>query len=203
MVATCASGDGITSNRTLSERHRVALTSWPINDDPCGTFNSADELFSHARDSGYDGLEVTVDDMRKSFFPGQSYDEIISQVTSLSAKTGVKIVGSLYHVSDGGWKREHEDGKQKWDLDFNDRDFDQQLKEKLRMDRAMGSEYVTFQISLPPRHLNTGGLYRDDTAFIQLSADRIAKMQAACVRALPPDKLDDANRRQRTIVDLG
>ena len=76
-------GDDLTHLVLLKgcERHRVALTSWPINDDPCGTFNSADELFSHARDSGYDGLEVTVDDMRKSFFPGQSYDEIISQVT--------------------------------------------------------------------------------------------------------------------------
>lgn len=184
-VAAChASTDSIVENRPLAERHRVALTAWPINDDPCGTFKSAADLFEHAKRSGYDGLELTVDDMRKSFFPGTSYSEIIDQVTALSARTGVKIVGSLYHVSDGGWKREHEDGMGgKWDLDFNDHDFDQQLEEKLRLDKAMGSEYVTFQISLPPRHLNTGGLYRDDAAFIQLSADRIVKMQAACVSA--------------------
>ena len=96
-------------------------------------------------------------------------------------RTGVQIVGSLYHVSDGGWRREHEDGSgHRWDLDFNDPDFEQALREKLALDAAMGSEYVTFQISLPPKYLNTGGLYRDDSAYIQLSAQRIALMQRAC-----------------------
>ena len=56
-------------NRPLggpSARHRVALTAWPINDDPCGTFSSPQELFAHAKGAGYDGLELTVDDFRKS-----------------------------------------------------------------------------------------------------------------------------------------
>lgn len=34
--------------------------------------------------------------------------------------------------------------------------------------------------SLPPEHLNTGGEYRDDAAFIRLSGERIARMQQIC-----------------------
>ena len=38
----------------------------------------------------------------------------------------------------------------------------QALREKLALDKQMGSEYITFQIGLPARHMNTGGIYRDD-----------------------------------------
>jgi sugar phosphate isomerase/epimerase len=171
----------ITANRTLGKRHRVALTSWPINDDPCGTFGTAEDLFAHAKAAGYDGLECTVDDFRKSFFPGKPYGAIIAAVRELQRSTGIAIVGSLYHVSDGGWRREHEDGAPgRWDLDFNDPGFESAMREKLELDKALGSEYVTFQLSLPPEHLNTGGLYRDDDAYIRRSAMRIAQLQKLC-----------------------
>jgi sugar phosphate isomerase/epimerase len=178
-AAGCA---GMTANRVLGEgRHRVALTAWPINDDPCGHFTTPEQLFAHAKRAGYDGLELTVDDFRKSFFPGQSYENIITKVKALSRSTGVQIVGSLYHVSDGGWRREHEDGAPgRWDLDFNEADFYAELARRVALDKALGSEYVTFQISLPPQYLNTGGEYRDDAAFIKRSAERIAKMQQVC-----------------------
>ena len=173
-------------NRPLggpSARHRVALTAWPINDDPCGTFSSAQELFAHAKRAGYDGLELTVDDFRKSFFPGRTYQEITREVRTLSVSSGVQIVGSLYHVSDGGWRREHEDGAPgRWDLDFNDPDFWRALDERVQADKELGSEYVTFQISLPPEHLNTGGEYRDDRAYVQRAAERIARMQEVVFR---------------------
>jgi sugar phosphate isomerase/epimerase len=170
------------ANRVLGEgRHRVALTAWPINDDPCGHFTTAEQLFTHAKRAGYDGLELTVDDFRKSFFPGQTYQNIIAKVKTLSNSTGVQIVGSLYHVSDGGWRREHEDGAPgRWDLDFNEPDFYAELARRVALDKALGSEYVTFQISLPPQYLNTGGEYRDDAAFIKRSAERIARMQQVC-----------------------
>merc|ERR1719384_1938453 len=44
----------------------------------------------------------------------------------------------------------------------------------------MGSEYITFQIQLPERHMNTGGAYRSDEAYLQLSASRVAMMQEIC-----------------------
>ena len=183
--AGCASPK-MTANRVLGEgRHRVALTAWPINDDPCGHFGSAEQLFAHAKRAGYDGLELTVDDFRKSFFPGQSYDNIITKVKALSKSTGVQIVGSLYHVSDGGWRREHEDGAPgRWDLDFNEPDFYAELARRVALDKALGSEYVTFQISLPEKYLNTGGEYRDDVAFIKRSAERIARMQQVSFRCV-------------------
>jgi hypothetical protein len=121
--------------------------------------------------------------MRSTFFPGQDYPSIIASVRASVARTGVQIVGSLYHVGDGGWRREHEDGRAGlYDLDFNDRGFDFELAEKLRLDKAMGSEYITFQISLPPQHLNTGGLYRENRAYIERTAQRIASLQAACFK---------------------
>lgn len=146
-----AQAAAMSANRVLGERggrHRVAITAWPINDDPTGTFSTADQLFGHAKRSGYDGLELTVDDFRKSFFPRESYGAIVSQVKALSASSGIAIVGSLYHVSDGGWRREHKDGAAgRWDLDFNDRDFERELASRIALDKAMGSEYITFQIS--------------------------------------------------------
>jgi hypothetical protein len=179
-----AQAASMSANRVLGPpggRHRVALTAWPINDDPCGSFSTPEQLFAHAKRAGYDGLELTVDDFRKTFFAGQSYERIIAAVKALSASTGVQIVGSLYHVSDGGWRREHEDGAPgRWDLDFNEADFFEELARRIALDKALGSEYVTFQISLPPEYLNTGGEYRDDAAFVRRSAERIARMQQIC-----------------------
>ena len=118
-----------------------------------------------------------------SVFPGRPYHEITREVRALSASSGVQIVGSLYHVSDGGWRREHEDGAPgRWDLDFNDPDFWEALDERVQADKELGSEYVTFQISLPPEHLNTGGEYRDDRAYVQRAAERIARMQEVVFR---------------------
>lgn len=50
----------------------------------------------------------------------------------------------------------------------------------MRLDKQIGSEYITFQLSLPARHLHAGGEYRDDRPFIQQTADRIAQLQAMC-----------------------
>ena len=51
-AAAPASADSQTANRALSSRHRVALTAWPVNDDPDKRFKTADQLFDHAKRSG-------------------------------------------------------------------------------------------------------------------------------------------------------
>ena len=62
-------------------------------------------------------------------------------------------------------------------LEFAQPDFEAAYAQKLRDDQQLGAEYVTFQVFLPPRYLNTGGMYRNDDAFLTLCADRIAMLQ--------------------------
>eukprot|EP01051_Picozoa_sp_SAG22_P003286 SAG22_NODE_158_length_16966_cov_26.252446_5_plen_456_part_00 len=177
---------GMAKNRVLGgagARHRVAITSWPINEEPTNGLTDARSVFEFAKTSGYDGLELTVDDWRRRFFRGKTAAEIVREVSRLSREYDVATVGSLYHISDGDWRREHDDdgaeGKL-WDLDWSEYDFDRKLVAKFREDKQLGSEYITFQLSLPPRWLHTGGEYRDDPQFIKLSAERIARLQRLC-----------------------
>jgi hypothetical protein len=144
----------MSANRNLGDRHRVAITSWPITDDTCGRFSSAADLFDFAQLSGYDGLEMSVDDMKKAFYTGVPYVDVISDVRRHVARTGIAVIGALYFVSDGDWRREqvegpasHADQRERkkvglrdmvnggcqggadtagrWDLDFEDADFEQ------------------------------------------------------------------------------
>ena len=45
------------------------------------------------------------------------------------------------------------------------------------LEAEIGSEYITFQICLPERHMNTGGAYRNDEQYLDLCAQRIARLQ--------------------------
>ena len=84
-----------------------------------------------------------------------------------------RVLGSLYHVTDGG-PRPRPDV-----LDFADEGFAAKLRAKLRRDARLGAEYVTFQISLPPRYLDTGGAYRSDEGYLALCARRIEMLREA------------------------
>jgi len=76
-------------------------------------------------------------------------------------------------------KRVHADGL-RFDLDFNDSDFWPAMREKISRDRDMGHEYINFHIRLPPHYMHTGGEYREDKAYVELVAGRLAKLQALC-----------------------
>ena len=89
---------------------------------------------------------------------------IVARVKACVARYGVPIIGSLYHISDGGPPC----GPQ--GLDYQQPDFWERVREKLQLEREMGSEYVTFQLCLPKRHMNTGGAYRSDDAYLQQAA---------------------------------
>eukprot|EP01052_Picozoa_sp_SAG31_P011587 SAG31_NODE_658_length_13104_cov_4.409919_18_plen_98_part_00 len=65
-------------------------------------------------------------------------------------------------------------------MDLNDNQFWSTLRERMLLDKAVGCEYVTFQINLPPQYLNTGGMYRDDTAYLRRVANDIARLQGVC-----------------------
>jgi hypothetical protein len=58
----------------------------------------------------------------------------------------------------------HGDGL-RYDLDFADVDFWEEMGRRLRLQRTIGAEYITYQLSLPPGLQNTGGEYRNDLAY--------------------------------------
>ena len=67
-------------------------------------------------------------------------------------------------------------------LDFQAADFWDKFERKARLEKEIGSEYITFQLCLPAEHMNTGGAYRNDEAYLNLCAQRIARLQEICFR---------------------
>lgn len=176
---------GMTKNRVLADSHRVAITQWTVSDtnhldmNPKHLTGDLSSLFAWCKQHGYDGVELTVDDFRRRWFPGKSYEYVIENVNSCTQRCGCPVLGSLYHVADGVGRRMHEDGT-RYDLDFQDPDFWQEMGRRMDNDKAIGSEYITFQISLPAQYLNTGGEYREDEAYIKRVAYDIAWLQRMC-----------------------
>lgn len=88
------------------------------------------------------------------------------------------------------------------DMDLNDADFWDSLRSRLTFDKQLGAEYISFQICLPPQHMNTvsatrlaefaassctdppptmqGGTYRDDERYLERAAATIAALQREC-----------------------
>jgi sugar phosphate isomerase/epimerase len=165
------------SNTVLSNRHRVALCGWPIR----GARDIDDErvkdmhaLFEHVWNSNYDGVEISVEDFRALYpetFRGMSDVEAAKVIKETAEDHGVSVLGTLYLVGDGT------DRVRPWDLDFSDENFYQKMEEKLTADRTAGAEYVTYQIGLPPKYMNTGGAYRGDTEYYDLTVDRLHKLR--------------------------
>lgn len=184
----------MTENRVLGDRHRIVITHWavssepsngpdPLNRNPFHLTDDAMSLFNWCKTHGYEGLEMTVDDFRKRWFAGKPYEYVAQQVNSCVQRSGLPIVGSLYHVTDGDQgtpdRRMHNDGT-RYDLDLKDSDFWEEMGRRMDFDKAIGSEYITFQISLPPQYMNTGGEYREDDIYISRVAQDIAKLQSMC-----------------------
>eukprot|EP01048_Picozoa_sp_COSAG05_P018035 COSAG05_NODE_2568_length_2888_cov_3.537469_1_plen_263_part_00 len=179
----------MTENRVLGAKHRVGITAWAIRDPreqhdldtTAKSFQSPEDCFRWLKQNGYECAEMTVDDFRKRWLTHMSPHEIVRRIQDASRSIGMPICGSLYHLCDG----QYVDGTGDWNpqkLDFEQRDFWEKLDEKLPLDKAIGSEYITFQICLPDRHMNTGGAYRNDEAYLALVAQRIQRLQETCFR---------------------
>ena len=178
----CSGRPQLTANRPLAATHRVALCGWPIK----GARQQSDPrvadlraLFSYARDSGYDGIEFGCDDLKEmKFFDWSSPNSVVARHATDAARAvgfprngGPPSTGALYKITDGN------SPPFPGCLEFSDLMLLSKFRQKLVDDQAMGAEYVTLQIYLPPRHLNSGGAYRRDTAFLRLSARRITELQ--------------------------
>ena len=49
-------------------------------------------------------------------------------------------------------------------LEFEEPNFLEILRARLRSDKEYGCEYASFQLHLPPEHCEAGGMYRNDAA---------------------------------------
>ena len=164
-AAPVSAAPRMSSNRVLGDRHRVAITQFtllqqngkPKNEPP---FASVDECFAWVRAHGYDGLEIGVDDLRRSFMPRASYPEIVAAYRKAAAANSTPCLGVLYHITDypGGFASTVKGGGSHpnvgpQDLDLNDPTFWSALRERLSYDKQCGAEYITFQINRELRSL--------------------------------------------------
>ena len=166
-------------NRVLAERHRVILGGWPIagavavNDRRVATLA---DLLDHVVEAGYDGVELGVQGFEGFFPPNAHVETVIRTVRAEASQRGVQICGDLFIVSDS----EATPVSNHSALDFADPDLEAKLTQRLRHNAALGCEYATFQISLPERHMHTGGEFRNDDSFLSVCAERIAMLQTIC-----------------------
>jgi hypothetical protein len=104
----------MTANRPLAARHRVVLTQWPALEDPENGITTVESLYEWAAAKGYDALEMSVDDIKKKFFPNTAPEQVAATMRRLEARYNMPSVGALYHVPDGisaeMGKRVHDDG---------------------------------------------------------------------------------------------
>jgi len=159
-------------------RHRVGLASWTHTGMKPGVhgLKTLSDLFDHAKDAGYDGLEAGLGDLRAGgYVPKDISDaELTKLVKKEVDRTGVTLLGALYLVVDGNEKIRD------FDLCLRDAHFKEKMRKQIRADKNAGCEYITYQIFLPDNYLNTGGAYRDDDKFIALSAKRCNLLQELC-----------------------
>ena len=172
-----------TCNTILADRHRVSLCGRPVraaraSKDP--RVKNLKSLFEHVWASGYDGIEISVEDMLM-MYPKEAKKltplEFASMLKDEADEHGIQIFGSLYRVTDS---TPISDQLLAHGMDFNDHDFWVQMKEKLRCDRAAGAEYVTYQLCLPRKYLNTGGAYRNDSKYYESIVERLERLTQMC-----------------------
>ena len=164
------------------------------------------------KQNGYECAELTVDDFRAAVSwgsPHASPRELVRIAQQASRATGVKICGGLYHISDGTFDpglpqqldfempgtlpfflcHVGQHPAPSAELLFSPVGFWQKIEEKMPLEAEIGSEYITFQICLPERHMNTGGAYRNDEQYLDLCAQRIARLQVRIIRKSPKGHL--------------
>lgn len=153
-----------------NQRHRVALCEWPA--DQCkhnGDSRTASlrSLFTWVKEAGYDGVEFSVGYFSK-YYPNIPIEDVARAAKAEAEKFGLKIFGTnVWWVYDFGEKED-------WEKRL------EEMKAEARYTKLMGGEYVTFQLWLPQRHMDSGGAYRRDDAYLTRAAKRCADLQRMC-----------------------
>ena len=185
VTTVASSAPGKTQNEVPFAKHKVVLGAWPIwggraNNDPRTATLAA--LVSHCNSAGYDGAELSVRDIQATFFSSNTPISAVVAAAKAAAPQGF-FTGGTYHILDGNdspYGGLPNTDPTRPTHDWNKPSYWNDLREALQADVAIGCHYASFQIFLPPRHMNTGGEYRNDDAYLTLCARRIEQLQSLC-----------------------
>lgn len=159
---------GDRSVQPMERPHRIILAGWAVHRsepfDP--RISSLRKLFQYMKMAGYDGIELTLENFWAKYLTGKSKDEVIPILNSYIKEFNISIVGGLWHSFDWQWDDE--------------KAYLKQLRSELQFNKAIGSQYATFQIWLSPKYMESSGEYREDEQYLNQCADRIEKLQQLC-----------------------
>lgn len=185
----CAFTEERSSNVPLGNRHRIAITNWPLvaprkqqgYDETVKAFRGDfGKLCVFLALQGYEGVEISVSDLKNGGYYPKAMDdeEVVRLARAALQNAGLRCIGTLLHIADGVvLGPSYLTG-----LDINRHDFYEQFEKVLAQEKRLGSEYVTLQVDLPERLKGTGGAYRNDDEYLFLSAERIYRMQEVSFR---------------------
>lgn len=142
--------------------HRVALANWPASVDEPRT-RSLDALIAHTAAAGYEGVEFGVGNVAR-YFPSDSHPVVARKMRRALESAGLQLVGSTLHSTDELLRQLH------W-LD--------PIVEQMKLVLDAGGRFASFQLSLHPDHMGTGGAYRTDERYLQWCADRVTRLRDA------------------------
>ena len=109
--ANAPDGPGRVGNRVLGDAgsgagerpHRVILAGWPITKGAAASdprVSTLDGLFKYVKESGYDGVEMTVGQFCDMYgdSPPKSVEEVVAKVQEAAATHGVAVSGGLWQT---------------------------------------------------------------------------------------------------------
>ena len=157
-----SSTPGKTQNEAPPFKHKVVLGAWPIwggraNNDPRTATLAA--LVNHCNSAGYDGAELSVRDIQGNFYSSSTPLSTIVAEAKAVAPRGF-FTGGTYHILDGNdspYEGLPNTDPKRPTHDWNNACYWRDLRAALQADIDIGCHYASFQIFLPPRHMNTGG----------------------------------------------
>lgn len=175
-----------TQNIPMASHHRVGLCSWTVKGglvqgDP--RVQTLDSLFKHTDACGYDGVEISFVQFKGLYLKRQmelseadgtaADDSFAAEIRAAAAKHGVSVLGATYHIMDGA-------AAEAGAPDFSDPDLHCKLSRRMKLDKSLGSEYVNFQIFLPPEYMHTPLAWRDDDDYLARTVDRAIFLRDLC-----------------------
>jgi len=141
----------------------VALGNWPasVNEARVATM---ERLLAHLVASGYEGVEFDAGSFRR-YFPDEKPVVIARRARRALDSAGLANFGGTLHAGDEAMRR----------LNWLE-PFERQLDALAEL----GSGFANFQVHLAPDYLHTGGLYREDEAYLAWCAEKVRCFREAC-----------------------
>jgi len=155
-------------NYARVDKHRIGLCEWPASQ---ARFNgdirtiTLDALFSHVQKSNYEGVEMSLGFFQERFFLNMPKRIIAEKVHQKAKEYKIQVFGANV------W----------WCFDYPEQDWSNFLKEmnsEACLTAKMGGEYLSFQMWITPKYIDTCGTYRNDEVYLKKCAKRIEDLHA-------------------------